>query len=280
MSCPALPHCCRPEAFELLTEQNKSIDSPDALLLGALAIASHQLTNLAPRTIDNQLQKYTDLIRKRVRGQQVQAILAHLHELLFDELKLVGNREDYYNVANSYLPSVLETRKGLPITLSLIYQTIAQRLGLRTWGVALPGHFLVAVEEFPGKRLLVDPFAAGRILTVDEAQDRVQELFGDDVEWSEDLLRPAPHRHWLTRILQNMLHIFSTANQYTDVAAVLEMEMILWPQQAHLQRDLALVLARIGLAGPASAWLDAYLQGNPDDPQSSDLKQLLNVLTA
>jgi len=145
--------------------------------------------------------------------------------------------------------------------------------------VGLPGHFLVAVEEPQQTLLLVDPFAQGRILTREEAHARIQELFGPEVPWTEDLLRPATNRHWLTRILQNLLHIFGTNNRYSDVAAVLEMEMLLWPNQDHLQRDLALVLARIGLSRPASLWLDAYLRNNPDDPQKSDLKQLLDVLS-
>jgi regulator of sirC expression with transglutaminase-like and TPR domain len=84
----------------------------------------------------------------------------------------------------------------------------------------------------------------------------------------------------LTRILQNLLHIFGSNRQYADVAAILEMEMVLWPNQGHLQRDLALVLARIGMSRPASVWLDTYLRNNPDDPQRTDLKQLLEVLSA
>jgi CHASE2 domain-containing sensor protein len=56
--------------------------------------------------------------------------------------------------------------------------------------------------------------------------------------------------------------------------------MLLWPNQTHLQRDLALVLARIGLSQPASIWLDSYLRSNPDDPQKDDLTQLLDVLSA
>ena len=127
--------------------------------------------------------------------------------------------------------------------------------------------------------MLVDPFAAGRVLTADEARERMREIFGDEAEWSEDLLKPASNRHWLTRMLQNLLNVFGSANQFTDVAAVLEMEMLLWPQHHHLKRDLGLVLARCGLSRPASVWLDRYLKGNPDDPQSSQLKELLQVLS-
>lgn len=276
---PSLPQCCTSAAFNLLAKQVPAINSSDALLHGAVAIAMHQMENVDPLAIDAKLQSYADKVRKRVRGRQQQAILAHLHDVLFEEEQFAGNTDDYYNTANSYLPAVLATKRGLPITLSLIYKIVAERLGLRVWGVGLPGHFLVALDQGDSPTL-IDPFAGGRILTIDEAHERMMELFGPEMEWSDELLQPASNRHWLTRMLQNLLHIFGSNNHYADVAAVLEMEMLLWPNQGHLQRDLALVLARIGLARPASIWLDTYLKNNPDDPQKTDLKQLLDVLTA
>ena len=280
MSRPPLPQCCSPEAFKLLARQAETIKSSDALLNGAVAIAMHHMPDANPQRIDRLLQHYVDLVRKQTRSQQPQAILAHLHDVLFTQEGFLGNTEDYYNPANSYLPAVLATKRGLPITLSLIYKIIAERLGLRTWGVGLPGHFLVAVEEQPQKVLLIDPFGGGRALSRDEAQDRLRELFGQEMDLTNDMLQPASNRHWLTRILQNLLHIFGTNNQYADVAAILEMEMLLWPEQSHLQRDLGLVLARCGLAVPATVWLDRYLQTNPDDPQTSQIKELLQVLSA
>jgi len=274
---PALPLCCAPKAFKLLTAQLPSINSSDALLHGAIAIAMHQTDGVDPAKVDATLQSFADTVRSRVRGSQPQAVLAHLHEFLFEEQGFTGNTDDYYNTANSYLPAVLESKRGLPITLSLIYKIVAERLGLRVWGVGLPGHFLVGLET-SGTTMLIDPFTAGRTLTPDEAHERMQEMLGPEVEWSEEFLQPVSNRHWLTRMLQNLLRTFGSAGHYADVAAVLEMEMLLWPQQAHLQRDLALVLARIGLSKPASVWLDQYLKSNPDDPQRVDLEQLLGVL--
>jgi regulator of sirC expression with transglutaminase-like and TPR domain len=274
-----LPICCSPEAYRLLSDQLPSINSPDALLQGAIAVASHQLKTVDPSRIDGTLQSYADAIRSRVRGRQPQALLAHMHEYLFEDLKFSGNTLDYYNTANSYLPAVLETKLGLPITLCLVYKAVAERLGFRTWGVGLPGHFLCGIEV-DGARMLVDPFAGGRVLTADEARERMQEIFGDEAEWSEELLKPASNRHWLTRMLQNLLNIFGSAGAYNDVAAMLEMEIVLWPEQLRLQRDLALVLARLGMTEPASMWLNNYLKNNPDDPQCGDLKQLLEVLSA
>ena len=274
---PALPLCSTASAFGLLARQVPVIESTDGLLNGAIAISLHQLPDTDPAHVDSQIQAIADSIRKRVKGPQIQAVIAHMHHYLFDELGFVGNAENYYSATNSYLPAVLKTKQGLPITLSLIYKLVAERLGLRVHGVGLPGHFMCAIETETGP-MLVDPFSGGRVLTIDEAQGLVQERFGPEVEWSSDLLQPVSNLHWLTRMLQNLLHVFGGAGQYADVAAMLEMEMILWPEQAHLQRDLALVLARIGLSQPASLWLDKYLKDNPNDPQRGDLRQLLEVL--
>lgn len=275
---PNLPLCSSREAYRLLAAQLPQIDSPDALINGAAAIALHQDSGCADaQSIDSIIQGYADVIRSRVRGSQPQAMLAHLHAFLFDEQGFAGNTEDYYNAANSYLPVVLQTKRGLPITLALVYKIVAERLGLRVWGVGLPGHFLAAVDTGTAV-MMIDPFNGGCIISQEEAVCRMRAVLGDEVEWSDDLLKPVSNRHWLTRILQNLLNVFGSMGHYADVAAMLEMEMLLWPEQDRLERDLALVLARVGLAEPASNWLNHYLQNNPDDPQQTDLLQLLHVL--
>jgi regulator of sirC expression with transglutaminase-like and TPR domain len=268
-----------PEAYHLLAAHVKTINSPDALLGGAISISLQGLRGVDAGAVDSQLQKYADTLRSRVRGSQSQAMLAHLHELLFEEEGFRGNNEDYYNTANNFVPTVLESKRGLPITLSLIYKNVAARLGIRAYGINLPGHFLVGVES-EGGMMLVDPFAGGRVINEDEAHQRLRQIFGDEVEWSEDLLKPASNRLWLTRMLQNLLNTYGSKGQYREVAAMLELEILLWPGEARLQRDLALVLARCGMSQPARVWLDQYLRSNPDDPQQRDLKQLLEVLTA
>src|SRR5208282_2656373 len=165
-----LPRCCRAEAFNFLQSQIGIIDSPQGLLNSAIAIAMHETPNINPRAIDKKLQQYADTIRQRVRGSQPQALLAHLHQFLFEEEKFAGNSEDYYNSANSYLPQVLQNKLGLPITLSLVYKVVAERLGFGTWGVGLPGHFLVGLACDQNK-MLVDCFGGGRLLNGDEAHE-------------------------------------------------------------------------------------------------------------
>jgi regulator of sirC expression with transglutaminase-like and TPR domain len=274
-----LPICCEPEAFRLLEAQLPTLASSDALLAGAIAISSHQLHDVDLTAVDETIQKHVNTVRSRVRSTRRTVLIAHLHDYLFEELGFVGNRDDYYNAVNSYLPAVLETKRGLPISLCLVYKLIAERLGLRVNGVGLPGHFVVSVHG-EGEPMLIDCFDGGRMLSIEEAHQKVMDIHGPETEWSEEFLRPVSNRHWLTRMLQNLLNVFGARSQYRDVAAVLEMEMLLWPDQHQLQRDLGLVLARCGMPGPASHLLDTYLRANPDDPQRDDLEQLRNVLTA
>lgn len=274
-----LPICCDPQAYQLLSSQLNVLSSPDSLLVGAVAISSHQLRDVDLVSVDETIQEHANKVRSRVRSSRRHVLIAHLHDYLFDELNFAGNRDDYYNAINSYLPAVLETKRGLPITLSLVYKLIAERLGLRVNGVGLPGHFVVSVHA-EGEPMLIDCFDGGRLLSREEAHQKVLEIHGPETEWSDELLRPVSNRHWLTRMLQNLLNVFGARSQYRDVAAVLEMEMLLWPDQVQLQRDLGLVLARCGMPGPAMNLLDSYLAANPDDPQRDDLLQLRNVLTA
>lgn len=273
------PTCCNHDAFNLMRRACQRLETPAALIEGAVAIARHANPSEKIEPVKQRLADLARTLRSRVHGPQPQAMLAHLHELLFVEEAFIGNTLHYHDPRNSYLPSVLESKRGLPITLSLIYKYVGERAGVKIRGLGLPGHFCAGVETDEGI-MIVDPFYSGRVLNPTEALERVRDTYGADIEWSDDVLRPVSNRHWLTRIMQNLLHTFSERDRLTDVAAMLELEILLWPQQSHLQRDLALVLARTGRTTPASHWLGSYLAANPNDPQRDDLEQLLDVLLA
>ena len=275
---PPLPVCCSPHACRLLRKHARSIESSDSLLAAAIAVALHGAGGADAAAADAELQAMADQVRSRVAGRSAVATLSHLHALLFEELGFRGNRETYDDPAESYLPAVLANRRGLPILLSLVYKLVAERLGLRVDGVGLPGHFVVAVTA-GSDRMILDPSHGGRVLDLDDCIGLAARATGG-AEFDAEFLRPVTHLHWITRVLQNLLHAFNAAGQYGDLAAVIEMQMLLWPRETQLQRDLALVLARLGLPQPAGAWLDCYLRSHPLDPQREDLEQLLGVLRA
>ena len=114
------------------------------------------------------------------------------NEYLFGELGFRGNEEDYYNPANCCLNRVLETKRGMPITLSIVYIEIARRLAKQVSGVGLPGHFVVRYDD-PAYSAIIDPFHGGAIL---DAQQCCQLAQVESLDaWDARCGRPPLHRH-------------------------------------------------------------------------------------
>ncbi len=223
---PAPVHC-RPEAYHLFARFLADVDtSTDALVGAAVAISMHELDDADPVKVNRQLQEFIDQVRARTRSRHAEALLAHLHGVLFDEAGFVGNSEDYYNPLNSYLPAVLESRRGIPITLALIYKVVAERVGLEVDGVDAPGHFLVRVRDEEGA-MLVDPFSGGRVMTLEEALKRIEEVSGRPVPREQRRLPLATHRRWLARMLTNLQNAFVMQGRREAFAAMGEMKSLI-----------------------------------------------------
>lgn len=222
------PQFCRPRAYELFAAQLPGIESPRALLTAAVALAMHEIPDADPAQVDAHLQRYADRVRLHVRRHHDEALLAHLHALLFEEEGFRGNNDDYYNTANSYIPLVLSSKRGIPISLSLIYCDVADRLGLKVSGINAPNHFLVSVVV-DGSTMLVDPYFEGRTMSRSEAAQRMRQIVPDistDTQANE-LLQPATHRQWLTRMLGNLMAIHHRAGRSRDLAAMAELRNLL-----------------------------------------------------
>ena len=167
-----MPAYCHPTAYAAFERELPHVDSTAGLFRAAFAIARHERPDADVARGEATIVDLADTVRRRVHSANIEAKLAHLHDVLFDVVGFVGNVEDYYNPANSYLPDVLRTHRGLPITLVLVYKCVAEQLGLVVRGINSPGHFLAAVQsgepnDTPAKRdawMYVDPFFGGELL--------------------------------------------------------------------------------------------------------------------
>jgi len=223
---PNQPTLCRPEAFEFFREQLPIIETTAGLLNGAIAISMHALDDVDPAAVDAELQNLAHRVSSRVASPSSTALLAHLHDVLFDEEEFRGNSEDYYNPLNSYLPAVLKYKLGIPIALSLVYKVVAERIGIEVQGVNSPGHFVVRVMTNEGW-MIVDPYVGGGVLTANEAFDRMEEVTGRRVPRVPEYLAPSTHSQWLSRMLVNLQHIFATHEMRADLAAMSELQSLL-----------------------------------------------------
>ncbi len=123
-----------------------------------------------------------------------------------------GNVDDYYHPDNSFLDRVLATRRGNPITLSLLWIEVGRRAGIEMQGVGLPGHFVV----FAGGQL-VDPFHYGEAIGFDEAARLVADALGGSPRLDRTWLEPVSGVRVLIRLLRNLEQIF---RERADVEAL------------------------------------------------------------
>ncbi len=225
------PIHCRRSAMALFAEQMPVVVTQRGLLRAACAIALHEMGDLDLTVVESKLQGIADTIRGRVRGDDERAIMAHAHDVLFEEFDFAGNTNDYFSPDNSYVPIILDTKRGLPISLTLIYKDVLSRLGIVVHGVNAAAHFLAAVETRDrtarGDYMLVDPFHRGRILTTEEAFDLIETMIGQSLPEPQRVLPIATHRLWLGRMLANLHAEFLRQGQGADAAAMEELAMCL-----------------------------------------------------
>lgn len=129
---------------------------------------------------------------------------AALRAYLFRDQGYHGSRTDYYNRANSYINETIDDREGLPITLSVLYIAVAQRLGLVVEGVGLPGHFVVREAWSSQERPLVDVFDGGRVMAESEAAQIGR--FQAGAPESQLYLKAATTRDIVVRMLRNLIN--------------------------------------------------------------------------
>jgi regulator of sirC expression with transglutaminase-like and TPR domain len=230
-----------PEAAELLADAAVRIESDDGLLDAAIAIAIQvEPGQVSAEPVRERLEQLQRAVRQRTSGQNLSALQAHLHAVLFDELGFAGNSEEYDHRDNSNIQRVLETRRGLPIMLTLVYVLLARRLGLEAWGVGMPGHFLAGVRT-DERWQLIDPFHKGDLLSENEARALYHAIAGGDAAWDERFLEPVSHLEWVTRMINNLRYQAHASGDREALTAYTELLTILYPDD----RDLADELSRM-----------------------------------
>lgn len=140
------------------------------------------------------------------------------HRHLFGELRFRGNAADYYDPANSWLDVVIERRVGIPISLAIVAVSVARRVGLDMWPVAMPAHVLVGHRDG-----WVDPFHGGALLDEGGCRARLASLVGDAVAFDRAYLAPAGALTVLTRMLANLRVIHAARHDDAALAGVLEL---------------------------------------------------------
>ncbi|MGE5215695.1 MAG: SirB1 family protein [Chloroflexota bacterium] len=215
-----------------------------------------------------------EVVSRRAAGSDVYQSIAALNYVLFRQHGFHGNRDDYYDPKNSFLNEVLVRKTGIPITLSLLYMEVAQRIGLALDGVGFPGHFLVKCAD-DGAEIIIDPFNKGEIKSRGDLGRMLENLYGSAIGLRPDFLKPASKTEILKRMLGNLKAIYLKANDLVKLLAVLDRAIILAPAASEEVRDRGFVYLRLECYPQARADFETYLLLAPQADDAGAVREQL-----
>jgi regulator of sirC expression with transglutaminase-like and TPR domain len=200
--------------------------------------------------------------------------LEALNHVLFDEVNLSGNRDDYYDPRNSFLNDVLDRGLGIPITLSIVYMEVARRVGLHLSGIGLPGHFLLKHYAENGKEALIDCFNRGDILSRQDCQTRLDEIYSGEMKMRPEFLRPITRRQVLTRMLNNLKTVYLSTRNFRKALPIADLILVIYPNSPEDLKQRALLRYSLGMQRLAAEDLDEYLRMSPEASDAKEIKQM------
>lgn len=197
--------------------------------------------------------------------------LAAMNHVLFTEHGFRGNRNDYFDPRNSFLNEVLERKTGIPISLSVLYMEVAQRIGLALAGVGFPGHFLVkCIGE--GEEIVIDPFLGGEVKSHRDLLRMLRDLYGGKVGFNPEFLEPVSKKQILKRMLSNLKAIYLRKNDLVKTLSVLDRLIILDPAAAEETRDRGMLYLRLECFTHAREDFQTYLRLAPNAEDATAIR--------
>lgn len=244
------------------------------LIRAALVVARTEYPDLDTEVYATRVEELARRVASLVPEPQPQRAMAALNRVLFEEARLRGNRGDYYDPRNSFLNDVLDRELGIPITLSIVYMEVARRVGLPLCGVGMPGHFLLKHYGEDGKETLIDCFNRGDILSRQDCQSRLDEIYSGEMTLRPEFLRPIGRRQILTRMLNNLKTVYLSTRNFRKALPIADLILVIYPQSSDDVKQRALLRYSMGLQRLAAEDLEEYLRIAPGASDAEEVKQM------
>jgi regulator of sirC expression with transglutaminase-like and TPR domain len=188
------------------------------LLEGAIIVARYQY----PGLIESEIRDYIQALRRDIWLELNDHLTAFeqvkvFNRIFFKEHKFNGDSKNYHSPVNSYINSVIESKKGNPLSICLVYSIVAQSLDLPIYGVNLPNHFVLAYIDEKGSGVMINQeneygvlfyinaFSNGVIFNTNEIRQFLKEL---KLEQRREFFEPCSNSAIIKRMLTNLISSF------------------------------------------------------------------------
>ncbi len=265
--------------FTSLVAEDENLPLTEA----AIAVAQHAYPNLDVQGVLDQIDQWGNRLKQRITSDTppIQR-LQLLKHFFYNELGFGPNPNDFYAPENSYLHQIIESRRGIPISLAILMMELGQQIGLNIRGVSFPNHFMMRISLQQGE-IIMDPLN-GDSLSKNQLQEMLDPYLdakGYRGELSLPLnifLRASSSREILSRFMRNLKMIYSEDERWERLLGIQERLVILLPDSTEEIRDRGLIFAQLEYVRPAIADLHRYLSEMPGAEDAADIREHIATL--
>ncbi len=202
-----------------------------------------------------------------------------LSKVLVDEFRYAGDEETYDDLENANLMRVIERRRGLPVSLGILYIFAARAQGWGAAGLNFPGHFLIRLESRDGRRVIIDPFHGGRLMETQSLRELLKLVRQDaGAELESAHYKPVSNRDILIRLQNNIKTRRMELNEVDGALEALASMQVLDPQNAGLWREAGVMHMRQGHLKHAVEAFEGFITRAPEGPDRRKIGQVVQEL--
>lgn len=265
--------------FTSLVAEDENLPLTEA----AIAVAQHAYPDLDVQGVLDQIDQWGNRLKQRITSDTppIQR-LQLLKHFFYNELGFGPNPNDFYAPENSYLHQIIESRRGIPISLAILMMELGQQISLNIRGVSFPNHFMMRISLQQGE-IIMDPLN-GDSLSKNQLQEMLDPYLdakGYRGELSLPLnifLRASSSREILSRFMRNLKMIYSEDERWERLLGIQERLVILLPDLTEEIRDRGLIFAQLEYVRPAIADLHRYLSEMPGAEDAADIREHIATL--
>jgi regulator of sirC expression with transglutaminase-like and TPR domain len=221
---------------KVLLDHEKWLKQPMTLIDGIMHIDQYFFPNVTKNYIDHEISEMVKDINSFMNNN-MSAIekVKVINQVIFEIYKVRGDKKNYHNPKNSSFGSLLKSKKGNPLAISILYIEISRKLGLPIKGINLPNHFIVGYLKDENLSIhhsinnqkkedvifYINPFSKGVILKHTDIEDFIKEI---KMEYNEYYFTPCNYADITKRMLTNLIYSYSKTENHqikTDLKNIL-----------------------------------------------------------
>ncbi len=218
-----------------------------------------------------------DIGAKLQAEQSLSARVEALNAVIVERYGYAGDVETYEDIDNANLMRVIDRRKGLPITLGILYMHAARGQGWDIAGLNFPGHFLLRLD-LGGERVIMDPFNGGRVRDTAALRDLLKAIAGNEAELKPEHYAVLGNRGMLLRMQSNIKLRLMREEKSAEALSVVESMLMIAPQQPQYWREAGLLHSQLGNLRAAMMSLEQFIDLGRDPKKLDEAARLLRDL--